>query len=67
MVKRAKSDFTETKRVPFATGINASFCNSNFSEKEADKKLVSDGSLFPKQYKTVPLSFLLAEIGDGSI
>jgi hypothetical protein len=32
IVKRAKSDFTGTKRVPFATGINASFSNSFFSE-----------------------------------
>jgi hypothetical protein len=39
IVKRAKSDFTGTKRVPFATGINASFSNSFFSEIEGKETL----------------------------
>uniref|UniRef100_A0A0A9BZJ9 Uncharacterized protein n=1 Tax=Arundo donax TaxID=35708 RepID=A0A0A9BZJ9_ARUDO len=41
IVRRAKSDFTETKRVPFATGINANFCNSVFSEEDIAPHILS--------------------------
>lgn len=54
IVRRAKSDFTGTNRVPFATGINASFSSSVFSEKkEAKKTLVNrNDRSFPKATET---------------